>query len=231
MFRFSLRDAPEVIPVFPLPGAVLLPRARLPLNIFEPRYLAMLDDALRTPHRLIGMIQPLDPHAVEIGTPGDRAAPDLYEVGCAGRISHFTEQPDGRYVVALTGISRFRALREETSFTPYRRLRVAWDEFRPDAQPLPPSTESEEDRREFLKLVRGYFDARGLEGDWDVFEAADEETLITALCMLCPFEPSEKQALLEAPNSALRRRTLAALLEMGAAADPVGGAEPGGRIQ
>ncbi len=228
-FRFSLRDAPEVIPVFPLPGAILLPRARLPLNVFEPRYLAMFDDVLRSPHRLIGMIQPKEAADADDGEEG--AVSDLYEIGCAGRLTQFNELPDGRYVVALTGISRFRALREETSFTPYRRLRVAWDEFRPDSQPTPASAESGEDRREFLKLVRAYFDARGLDGDWDVFEAADEETLVTALCMLCPFEPSEKQALLEAASGVQRRMTLSALLEMGAAGDPVGGAESGGRLQ
>ncbi|MDD2867975.1 LON peptidase substrate-binding domain-containing protein [Neomegalonema sp.] len=224
-FRFSLRDAPEVLPVFPLPGAILLPRARLPLNVFEPRYLAMFDDVLRSPHRMIGMIQPKE------NADSEDRIPDLYEVGCAGRLTQFNELPDGRYVVALTGISRFRALREETSFTPYRRLRVVWDEFRPDSQPTPPSTENDQDRRELLKLVRSYFDARGLEGDWDVFEAADEETLVTALCMLCPFEPSEKQALLEAANGLQRRKALAALLEMGAAGDPAGGGEAGGRLQ
>lgn len=225
-FRFSLRDAPEVIPIFPLPGAILLPRARLPLNIFEPRYLAMLDDALKSNHRMIGMIQPR-----ESPLTGGAPTSELYEVGCAGRVTQFNEYPDGRYVIALTGISRFRAVREEASFTPYRRLRVDWDEFRLDSQPPPQSVEREEDRREFLKLVRAYFDARGLEGDWDVFEAADEETLVTALCMLCPFEPSEKQALLEALNGVQRRRSLAALLEMGAAADPAGGSESGGRLQ
>lgn len=223
-FRFSLRDAPEVIPVFPLPGAILLPRARLPLNIFEPRYLAMFDDALRTNHRMIGMIQPKD--AGLFGAP----SPELYEIGCAGRVTQFNELPDGRYVVALSGISRFRVIREEESFTPYRRLRVDWSEFRPDSQPTPPSVESDGDRRDFLKLVREYFDARGLEGDWDVFEAADEETLVTALCMLCPFEPSEKQALLEAATQIQRRQALAALLAMGAAGDPSGD-EAGGRLQ
>jgi Lon protease-like protein len=192
-----------MIPVFPLPGALMLPRSRLPLNIFEPRYLAMLDDALKTDHRLIGMIQPLESR-------GDRP-PTLRRIGCAGRVTSLSETDDGRYLIALAGISRFRVREEVEGFTPYRRVRADWAGFERDL------TEGDSDpgfdRKAFLKLLRRYFEAARLSSDWDSLEEAAEEMLVNSLSMLCPFSVEEKQALLEAPRLAERRETLCALME------------------
>ncbi len=199
----SLADLPETIPLFPLPGALLLPRARLPLHIFEPRYLAMLDDCLKTPHRLIGMVQPL-----ESGTPGQSR---LHEIGCAGRLTQFSETEDGRYMVTLSGVSRFRIRQETTGFSPYRRADVRWSDFGRDLGP-----EEEDvnfDRDAFLRLLSRYFVAADLQTDWESLEEADDELLINSLSMLCPFSLEEKQALLEAPELPDRRETLAALME------------------
>ena len=195
-------DLPDTIPVFPLPGALLLPRARLPLHIFEPRYLAMLDDALKTPERLIGMIQPRE-----------RAGPTpaLHRIGCAGRVSAFSETEDGRYMITLTGISRFRIREEVSGFTPYRRAKVEWDAF---ARDLGQGDKDEEfDRPTFLTLLERYFADRGLSTDWSSLREAEDELLINSLSMLCPFEPEEKQALLEAPRLSTRRETLVTLME------------------
>jgi Lon protease-like protein len=195
-------DLPGVIPVFPLPGALLLPRARLPLHIFEPRYLAMLDDTMKTSHRLIGMIQPRD---------GRAGAPKLHAIGCAGRLTAFSETEDGRYMITLSGISRFRVTRELEGFTPYRRCEVAWQGFERD---LGGTEEDREFRRaEFLDLLARYFQAQGLATDWDSLKEAEDELLINSLSMLCPFPPEDKQALLEAPSLATRRETLVTLIE------------------
>jgi Lon protease-like protein len=196
-------DLPDTIAVFPLPGALLLPRARLPLHIFEPRYLAMLDDALKTPHRLIGMIQPRE-------IPGSEEK-RLHAIGCAGRITQFSETEDGRYMITLSGISRFRVLKEVSGFTPYRRCDVSWDGFSGDLG----GTEHDKafDREPFLDLLGRYFDAMSLSTDWDSLKEAEDELLINSLSMLCPFDPEEKQALLEAPSLATRRETLVTLLE------------------
>ncbi len=203
----SLADLPDTIPVFPLPGALLLPRARLPLHIFEPRYLAMLDDVLKTQSRLIGMIQP-----AEAGT-GD-ASPRLHDIGCAGRISQFSETEDGRYMITLTGISRFRIKREISGFTPYLKAEVAWQDFQRDlaSNEIDPGF----DRPPFMALLQRYFEAVGLSTDWENLKDADDELLINSLSMLCPFEVEEKQALLEAPRLSDRRETLAALMEYSA---------------
>jgi len=195
-------DLPDTIPVFPLPGALLLPRARLPLHIFEPRYLAMLDDALKTPERLIGMIQPRERGG---------QAPALHRIGCAGRVSAFSETEDGRYMITLTGISRFRIREEVSGFTPYRRAKVEWDAF---ARDLGQGDKDEEfDRPTFLTLLERYFADRGLSTDWSSLREAEDELLINSLSMLCPFEPEEKQALLEAPRLSTRRETLVTLME------------------
>jgi len=200
---FSVADLPDSIPLFPLPGALLLPRARLPLHIFEPRYLAMLDDALKTPQRLIGMIQPL-------GTPGGQSE-RLHRIGCAGRVTSFTETSDGRYMISLTGISRFRVRQEQPGFTPYLKANVDWGEF---ARDLGPTEEDPEfDREAFLKLLGRFFDARELAADWDSLREAEDELLINSLSMLSPFEVEDKQALLEAPTLADRRQTLVTLIE------------------
>jgi uncharacterized protein len=195
-------ELPEKIPLFPLPGALLLPRARLPLQIFEPRYLAMLDDTLKTPERLIGMIQP-------------RPTPDggqaLAAIGCAGRVTAFSETDDGRYMITLTGISRFRLLREISGFTPYLSGQVRWDGFERDrgAEETDPGF----NRVAFLDLLRRYFMEEQLSTDWDSLKDAEDELMINSLSMLCPFEPEDKQALLEAPSLQTRRETLVTLME------------------
>ena len=203
--KVGLADLPEVIPIFPLPGALLLPRARLPLNIFEPRYLAMLEDTLKTPDRLIGMVQP-------IAMPDRRGAEGrLHRIGCAGRVTAMQETEDGRYLITLHGACRFR-LREETDgFTPYRRATVDWSSFERDLN----RSESDEtfDREAFLEVLSRYFDAAQLASDWDSMKEADAELLINSLSILCPFDPEEKQALLEAPTLTNRRETLVTLME------------------
>jgi len=195
-------DLPKTIPVFPLPGALLLPRARLPLHIFEPRYLAMLDDTLKTSHRLIGMIQPRE-------VPGSNEA-RLQSIGCAGRLTGFSETEDGRYMITLAGISRYRITSEVEGFTPYRRCDVDWSPFGRD---LGPEEEDEFDRDRFMDILGRFFDASGLSTDWDSLREAEDELLINSLSMLCPFEPEDKQALLEAPSLSTRRETLVTLIE------------------
>lgn len=195
-------DLPDTIPVFPLPGALLLPRARLPLHIFEPRYLAMIDDCLKTPARLIGMIQP-NPRL------GKEEA--LHTIGCAGRITQFSETEDGRYMITLGGLSRFKVIQEVDGFTPYRNCEVNWEPFTRD------KGKTERDpgfhREDFMRLLGRYFDARELTADWETLQDADDELLINSLSMLLEFEPEDKQALLEAPSLETRRETLVTLIE------------------
>ncbi len=195
-------ELPGKIPLFPLPGALLLPRARLPLQIFEPRYLAMLEDTLKTPGRLIGMIQP-------------RARPDgtdaLAAIGCAGRVTAFSETDDGRYLITLTGISRFRLASEISGFAPYLSGEVRWEDFARDRGQV--ETDPEFDREAFLDLLRSYFMEEQLSTDWDSLKEAEDELMINSLSMLCPFEPEDKQALLEAPSLRTRRETLVTLME------------------
>ncbi|MFT4794700.1 MAG: Lon protease-like protein [Paracoccaceae bacterium] len=212
--RFSRTELPEVIPVFPLPGALLLPRGRLPLNIFEPRYLAMLDDCMKTGHRLIAMLQPFEHEAGEV--------PRLHSIGCAGRLSSFSEAEDGRYLVTLAGVSRFRVVEELDGFTPYRRVRVNWESFVRDL-----GRHEEDpglDRTAFLETLRQYFEMAQLSSDWSALSEADPEMLINSLSMLCPFEVEEKQALLEAPDLTVRRETLDALMRFAIASGGEGGA-------
>lgn len=201
MTRF--KDLPGLIPVFPLPGALLLPRARLPLHIFEPRYLAMLDDALKTETRLIGMIQPQM-------VPG-REEKGLHRIGCAGRVTQLSETEDGRYMITLTGLSRFRIQKEVEGFTPYRRCEVSWDGFERDLQGA--EKDAGFDRKRFLSLLDRYFSARELSADWDTLQQADDELLLNSLSMLLEFNPEDKQALLEAPSLSTRRETLVTLIE------------------
>ncbi len=195
-------DLPEQIPVFPLPGALLLPRTKLPLHIFEPRYLAMLDDALKTDHRLIGMVQPFESQSGKT---------QLHKIGCAGRVSQFTETEDGRYMITLSGISRFRVMEEVEGFTPYRRCTVSWPGFERDLGK--PEHDPEFDRPRFLETLSRYFDEQQLSADWDTLKEAEDELLLNSLSMLCPLDPEEKQALLEAPSLQTRRETLVTLLE------------------
>ena len=195
-------DLPDLIPVFPLPGALLLPRSRLPLHIFEPRYLQMLTDALKTPQRLIGMVQPWQ-------RPGQSDA--LQAIGCAGRVTQFSETEDGRYLVTLTGVSRFRIRDEIEGFAPYRRCEVSWDGFSRDLGQS--ETDTGFDRGLFLALLERFFSTRLLATDWDTLREAEDELLINSLSMLLDFEPGEKQALLEAPCLSTRRETLVTLIE------------------
>jgi len=196
-------DLPDTIPVFPLPGALLLPRARLPLHIFEPRYLAMLDDALKTSHRLIGMVQP---HKAPQG-----GEPRLQRIGCAGRVTAFSETEDGRYMITLSGMSRFRVREEVNGFTPYRRAEIDWAGFERDLGSA--ETDPGFDRDRLMNLLNRFFQSEGLSTDWDSLREAEDELLINSLSMLCPFDPEDKQALLEAPCLGTRRETLVTLIE------------------
>ncbi len=199
----SAADLPDFLPLFPLPGALLLPRGRLPLHVFEPRYLAMFDDALKTPERLIGMIQPLGD--------SDQDPARLHAIGCAGRITSFTETEDGRYMITLTGISRFRLGAVQEGFTPYLRTEADWRGF--DRDLGQPEHDPGLDRKAFFKLLERYFELEELQTDWDSLQTAEDELMINALSMLCPFDPEDKQALLEAPSLGTRRETLVTLME------------------
>ena len=200
---YRITDLPGTIPVFPLPGALLLPRARLPLHIFEPRYLQMIDDTLKTDHRLIGMIQP---RAQKTGD-----GRELQAIGCVGRLTQLSETEDRRYMITLAGVSRYRITREVRGFQPYLQADVTWDGFERDLGKA--ETDEGFDRPAFLDLLNRYFEAQGLSTDWDSLKDADEELLINSLSMLCPFEPEEKQALLEAPSLSTRRETMVTLME------------------
>ncbi|MEO1638471.1 MAG: LON peptidase substrate-binding domain-containing protein [Pseudomonadota bacterium] len=195
-------DLPDAIPIFPLPGALLLPRARLPLHLFEPRYLAMLDDVLKTQDRLIGMVQPYE-------VPGK--ANRLHTIGCAGRVTAFSETEDGRYMITLSGMSRFRIMEEIEGFTPYRRCKMNWQGFERDLG----GVEKDEgfDRPRFMDALGKYLVEEGLSTDWESLGEAEDELLINSLSMLCPFAPEDKQALLEAPSLSTRRETLTTLIE------------------
>ena len=206
-----ISDPPNSIPVFPLPGVLLLPRARLPLNIFENRYLAMIDDALKTEHRLIGMVQPRE-------TPKNKDKPFLQQIGCAGRITTFSETEDGHYMITLSGFSRFRIRDVHEGFTPYVQADIDWSSFFADRGAN--VIDARFDRPKFFKTLSKFFTATKLSTDWDNLQEADEELLINSLSMLCPFEPAEKQALLEAPDLANRRETLVTLMEFAVAGDP-----------
>ncbi|WP_121024518.1 LON peptidase substrate-binding domain-containing protein [Litoreibacter meonggei] len=195
-------DLPDTIPLFPLPGALLLPRARLPLHLFEPRYLQMFEDVLKTSNRLIGMVQPHN---------GPKGEEQLHAIGCAGRVTQFSETEDGRYMVTLAGISRFRISKEVDGFSPYRKAEVSWAGFERDLGPT--EQDAGFDRVEFLNSLEKFFDAHDLRTDWESLKDADTELLINSLSMLCPFEPEEKQALLEAPSLTTRRETLVTLIE------------------
>ena len=196
-------DLPDVLPVFPLSGALLLPRSRLPLHIFEPRYLTMFEDVLKTPHRMIGMVQPKDFE--------DEEAPELHKVGCAGRVTQFTETDDGRYMITLSGISRYRIVTEVDGFTPYRRCQISWDGFERDLGGAEHDTDFKRDA--FLKLLSRYFASLKLDTDWETLKDAEDELLLNSLSMLLEFAPEDRQALLEAPSLKVRREILMTLME------------------
>ncbi len=205
LIRPTQADLPSEFPIFPLPGALLLPHGRLPLNIFEPRYLALVDDSLAQ-GRMFGMIQP------NINAPRSPNGPSLYQIGCLGRLSQFAETDDGRYLITLTGVSRFRVLDELPIRHGYRRISA---EFAPFTADLSPSGNAMGARRsELLGALRPFFLMHEIEANWDAIERMPEAMLVTTLAMLCPFDDAEKQALLEAPTEADRAADLLALLRM-----------------
>jgi hypothetical protein len=195
------RALPELIPVFPLARVILLPHGQLPLNVFEPRYLAMVDDAFKA-QRLIGIIQPLDEEA---------AKPELYKIGGIGRITGFAEV-ENRYHITLTGISRFDILGELSVMTPYRQVQVSYERFVEDRSFN--DDDSGIDRPALLRALKRYFAVNKIDSDWEAIERAPGESLVNSLSMIAPVETAEKQALLEAPTVSERARILIALIEL-----------------
>jgi Lon protease-like protein len=216
-FITRLEDLPEEFPVFPLEGALLLPGGRLPLNIFEPRYLALVEDSLAS-GRHFGMVQP--DKRLAIGDTG----PGLYRTGCLGRLSSFSETDDGRYLITLTGVVRFTLVEEVGSRRGYRRVRGTFGRFAADM------TEADDelkpglglDRPHMLEALKRYFAHTGVDANWTAIGAMPDHALVVTLCMACPFAPEEKQALLEAHDAAERARVLLALLEINAFDDNPG---------
>jgi Lon protease-like protein len=206
---------PETLPLFPLAGALLLPGGQMPLNIFEPRYLAMVDVALAG-DRLIGMIQPRDDMS--------SARPALYNAGCAGRITSFAETDDGRYLINLTGTRRFTIAEELAGDAPYRLARPDWAAFSVDAQEDPSIADI--DRDQLLDALRNYLDTENLEIEWEKAASASLEALVISLAMGCPFQPNEKQALLEARTLAEQAECLTALMALSG-----GGEDDNGTLQ
>jgi len=214
----SSADLPETIAVFPLPGALLLPRGQMPLNIFEPRYLAMVNDSLRDGHRLIGMIQPDPAH------PGPQDKPALFRVGCVGRITQLAETGDGRYLIQLTGIARFRVEEEFNVDTAYRQCRVSYVPFTDDFTAR--KGEDKVDRKALLAALAAFLKANNLKTDWAGIEKAPNEALVNALAMMSPYGAAEKQALLEAPDLKSRAEILIAVTEIELAKKTTGGETP-----
>ena len=211
-------ELPPVIPVFPLPGALLLPRGQMPLNIFEPRYLAMVDDALRDGHRLIGMIQPDVTHS------RNEEKPALFRVGCVGRITQLAESGDGRYILELTGIARFNVVEEMTVLTAYRQCRVDYFPFIDDF--IARKGEEAVDREALLTVLTDFLKANNLKVDWEGVESAPNEALVNALAMMSPYGPAEKQAMLEAPDLKTRAEILMAVTQMDLAKKRTSGDPP-----
>jgi Lon protease-like protein len=203
----SIDELPTEFPIFPLGGALLLPQAKLPLNIFEPRYLAMIEDALAS-GRVIGMVQP------DESRPATPSGPALYKIGCLGRLSSFSESDDGRYLITLTGMARFAINVELEMRRGYRRVRADLARFRSDLDMQRNTTGI--DREGITQALGTYFTTRGFDANWEAINEMPDDALVTTLAMVCPFDPAEKQALLEAPNSADRASTLLVLLQMGA---------------
>ena len=229
IFDPEFDQLPMRIPIFPLPSALLLPGGQLPLNIFEPRYLAMVRHALATPTRLIGMVQPLDHHAggnsandnidkIDGANDDGADAAGLFETGCAGRLSFFQESDDGRFVIALNGVCRFHRLRHELDPNGFLVADVDWQPFANDLR----IDVSALDRDPLIKVMKRYFDMKGFETDWTQIENSDNHQLLATLSMICPFEVAEKQALLEADSMAKRANLLIAMMEM-ALHDETGG--------
>ena len=213
----GLESLPGRFPIFPLPGAVLLPGGNLPLNIFEPRYLQMVRDAMQT-DKVIGMIQPRG--EAEGGEPDADSRPPLYATGCAGRISSFRETEDGRFLITLTGIARFDVTEELDVTTPYRQVVAGFGRWHKDLHPEPPPDAL---RGDLMAALEGYFERQQIEADWDTIKSAPLAGLVTSLAMICPFEPNEKQALLEAEDLNAQAELLIALMGMSGS---TGAAEP-----
>ncbi len=205
LLRPTQADLPSEFAIFPLPGALLLPHGRLPLNIFEPRYLALVDDSLAQ-GRMFGMIQP-NAHAPRVPN-----GPSLYQIGCLGRLTQFAETEDGRYLITLTGLSRFRMTGELPIRHGYRRIAADFTPFGADLQP--PGNGMGAGRGELLSALRPFFVMHDIDANWDAIERMPEALLVTTLAMLCPFDDAEKQALLEAPTETDRAADLLALLRM-----------------
>ncbi len=216
-------DLPENIPIFPLPGALLLPRGQMPLNIFEPRYLAMVDDSLRDGHRLIGMIQPDLSHP-DPAHPDPEDRPNLFKIGCVGRITQLAESGDGRYLMQLTGVARFRVEAELKVATAYRQCRVSYQPFADDF--IARKGEDEVDREALLAALSSFLKANNLKTNWQDIESAPNEAVVNALAMMSPYGAAEKQALLEAPDLKSRAEILIAVTEMELAKKTAGGGEP-----
>ncbi len=206
IFDPEFDQLPARIPIFPLPSALLLPGGQLPLNIFEPRYLAMVTHALSTPSRLIGMVQPL----AETTQTDAAGNPLLFETGCAGRLSFFQESDNGRFVIALTGLCRFNRRSQQLDPNGFLVADVDWHPFANDLR----IDGSAFDRGPLVKVMRRYFDLKGFETDWTQIENSDNDQLLATLSMVCPFEIAEKQALLEADTMAKRAELLIAMMEM-----------------
>ena len=202
-FEPKFSELPEKIPLFPLSGALLLPGGKLPLNIFEPRYLAMVYNAFFSPLRLIGMIQ------VNKNNVSNKNK-NLYEIGCAGRISNFSETEDGRMLITLSGVSRFNLLNYETLRDGYIEANVSWKNFDLDLN----LDKSKIDREKLLENLKSYFKIKGFSVDWDHLIKSENEKLVTTLSMICPFDISEKQALLEAKDLSERSKLLSTILFM-----------------
>ena len=211
-------ELPGTIPLFPLAGALLLPRGQMPLNIFEPRYLAMVDDSMRDGHRLIGMIQPDPAH------PGPEDKPTLYKVGCVGRITQLAESGDGRYLMQLTGVARFQVEEELKVATAYRQCRVTYQPFADDF--IARKGEELVDRKALLETLSSFLKANNLKTNWQDIESAPNEAVVNALAMMSPYGAAEKQALLEAPDLKTRAEVLIAVTEMELAKKTAGGGEP-----
>lgn len=201
----TFEQLPRSLPIFPLTGVLLLPRGQLPLNIFEPRYIAMIDAALAA-DRLIGMVQPSDPERGESPT----GQPALYRTACGGRITSFDETEDGRYLITLTGICRFRIVDDTLTNAGYRRAEADWSDFAGDYLEQPVGL----DRPRLTTALDAFFRQHGISADWDAIEETPDERLVNSLSMICPFEPTEKQALLEAPTLAARAEMMVSLVEM-----------------
>jgi Lon protease-like protein len=202
-FDPTFDQLPEILPIFPLTGVLLLPRGKLPLNVFEPRYLAMTEDALAG-NRMIGIIQPSDPLS-------RASVPPVYPIGCAGRITSFSETDDGRYLITLTGVCRFETVRELPIVRGYRRVDVSWERFAADLEESGPALF---DRARLVEGLKTYFKIQGISANWDAIDSTPDERLVTSLAMICPFEPSEKQALLECGSLSERANMMVAIIEM-----------------